>query len=187
MAKKTKPQKKSASTKNKASKKPKAKTVVKAKSKVMVKAKTKTQKKAQKGAAKKTASKKPTKMNAKATSAKSTGKTVSKATPKTSTAALANLFTPLDDRVLVEKVEVSDRTPGGLYIPDTVSRDDRSSQGKVVAVGRGHRDKKGRIRPLDVQLGDTVMFGTGGGSDVRIAEHDLLCLRENEIIAVIKS
>ena len=101
-------------------------------------------------------------------------------------AAVASFFTPLDDRILVEKLEPATRTPGGLYIPDTVASDERSSQGKVVAVGRGHRNKKGLLRPLDVQLGDTVMFANGGGSDVRIEEQDLLCLREEEIIAITK-
>lgn len=123
-------------------------------------------------------------------------KLAAKSAPKSATAKaasrksdldLSSVFMPLDDRVLVQKAEPATRTPGGLFIPDTVANADRSRQGLVVAVGRGRRDKKGRVRPLDVQLGDTVMFGSGGGSDLRIDEQDLLCLREDEIIAVLKS
>lgn len=99
----------------------------------------------------------------------------------------SDFFTPLDDRVLVQRSEAATRTAGGLYIPDTVSSADRPSQGRVVAVGHGHRDKKGRLRPLDVQLGDTVMFPAFSGSEVTLgAGESLLLLREEEIIAVVK-
>ncbi len=109
-----------------------------------------------------------------------------KASAKVKTADYSQVFSPLDDRVLVLKVGFSNRTPGGLYIPDTVSGDDRPSQGTVVAVGPGHRDKKGRLRPLDVKIGDTVMFKAFTGSDVKIDASELLCLRESEIIAIVK-
>lgn len=96
-------------------------------------------------------------------------------------------FLPLDDRVLVLRAGVSDRTPGGLYIPDTVSSSERPSQGEVIAVGKGHRDKKGRTRPLDVQLGDTVMFAQYSGSEVRIDDQDFMLLREADILGVVKA
>jgi chaperonin GroES len=114
-------------------------------------------------------------------------KVESKVAAKMKTADYSQVFSPLDDRILVLKaVGGSNRTPGGLYIPDTVSGDDRPSQGKVVAVGPGHRDKKGRLRPLDVKIGDTVMFKTLTGSDVKIDATELLCLRESEIFAIVK-
>ncbi len=105
---------------------------------------------------------------------------------KKSAQVMANMFTPLDDRVMVERAEVSDRTPGGLYIPETASDSDRPKQGKVVSVGRGHRDKKGRLKPLDVQIGDTVLFSMNSGSEVNMADQSWLLLRENEILAVLK-
>lgn len=99
---------------------------------------------------------------------------------------LSSVFTPLDDRILVERMRAAERTPGGLYIPDSVASGDRPNQGRVVAVGRGHLSKKGRVRPLDVHLGDEVMFNNFAGSEVQIESQDYLLLREDEIIAVLK-
>lgn len=111
-----------------------------------------------------------------------------KATPAKSAkaASIHQLFTPLDNRVIIQLQGVSDRTPGGLYIPDMVQ--ERPNQGQVVAVGPGHRDAKGRFHPLDVQLGDVVMFGRHAGTEFALSEqNDLLLLREDEILAVVKS
>lgn len=101
-------------------------------------------------------------------------------------ADLSSFFTPLDDRVLVQRMGLSDRTPGGLYIPDTASSSDKPTQGRVVAVGRGHLSKKGKLQPLDVQLGDLVLFNSFAGSEVKIENEDMLLLRENEILGVMK-
>jgi len=120
----------------------------------------------------------------KATAAKPAVKPATKAVARAGDPA--RVFTPLDNRILVEKTGAAQRTPGGLYIPDTVSSGDRPTQGRVVAVGRGHIDKKGRLQPLDVKVGDTVMFNAFTGSDVRIENSDFLCLREDEILAVVK-
>jgi chaperonin GroES len=109
-----------------------------------------------------------------------------KAAKKSPSAAFASFFTPLDDRVLVERSAVAERTAGGLYLPETVSASERPNQGRVVAVGSGHRDKKGRLHPLDVQLGDTVMYAGFSGSEVRINDQELLVLREKDIIAIVK-
>lgn len=100
-------------------------------------------------------------------------------------ADLSGVFSPLDDRILIQRAGVSDRTPGGLFIPETVA--DRPNQGKVVAVGRGHRDKKGRIKPLDVQLGDTVMYAPYSGSEISINGLDVIVLREVDVLAIMKS
>jgi chaperonin GroES len=100
------------------------------------------------------------------------------------TATLEAQFTPLDNRILIRRMGQSDRTPGGLYIPDTVS--ERPNQGQVVAVGRGHLDKKGRVQPLDVQLGDMVMFGNFSGTELKLNGEELLVLREDEILAIMK-
>jgi chaperonin GroES len=123
----------------------------------------------------------------------SAAKPVAKATAKLETKSSAkgeksfsNVFTPLDDRILVSRAAVSDRTPGGIIIPDSVAASEKPNQGRVLAVGNGHRNKKGRLRPLDVKMGDMVMFAKFSGSEVNIGGEDLLLLREEEIIAVVK-
>jgi len=85
---------------------------------------------------------------------------------------------------VIQRAGAADRTPGGLYIPDTVA--DRPNQGRVIAVGRGHRDNKGRIHPLDVQLGDTVMYASFAGSELKVSDLEVLVLRENEVLAIVK-
>ena len=166
----------------------------------MAKAAKKTAKKAAKKAAKvlakKAAPKKTPKSKVKLAAKRKAAKPTKKAAPKTSLKAVqksslkskdySRVFSPLDDRVLVLKSGVSNRTPGGLYIPDSVSGEGRPLQGSVVAVGPGHRDKKGRLQPLDVRIGDTVMFNSYNGSEVKIDSNELLCLRESEIIAIVK-
>lgn len=150
---------------------PKAKAAAKAKAATKAKVKT---------APKKAAAAKAMK------AAKPVAKVAAKPAARARTADLSRLFTPLDNRILVEKAGAAHRTPGGLYIPDSVSSEDRPTQGKVVAVGRGHIDKKGRLQPLDVKVGDTVMFNAFTGSEVRIDNNDFLCLREEEILAIVK-
>ncbi len=99
---------------------------------------------------------------------------------------LSALFSPLDDRLIVEAVEAATRTAGGLYIPDTVDASDRPQQGKVLAVGRGHRMKKGRIRPLDVQLGDTVLFESFAGSAIKIGSREVMVIRESQLLGIVR-
>ena len=173
---------KSKTAKTKSKPKPKTKTPAKVKS-IAKKAAS-----AKKPAAKKHAAKAPKKSQAVGNVlSMSAARDRKKATPPAKAADMKSVFTPLDDRVMIERAGKMDRTPGGLYIPDTVSASDRPNQGLVVAVGRGHRDKKGRIRPLDVKLGDTVMFNGYGGSEVKIDGREFLVLREEEIIAVVRS
>lgn len=152
-------------------------------SKPAPRAKAKSKAAAPKKASAKKVSKKPV-----AKAAKPVKKAAAPSRAKTSAraGAIAQVFTPLDNRILVEKTGAAQRTPGGLYIPETVSNSDRPTEGRVVAVGRGHIDKKGRLHPLDVKVGDTVMFNAYTGSDVRIADSDFLCLREEEILAIVK-
>ncbi|MEK7355650.1 MAG: co-chaperone GroES [Bdellovibrionota bacterium] len=99
---------------------------------------------------------------------------------------LDDLFTPLDDRLIVEATIEATRTAGGLFIPDTVSASEGPKQGKVVAVGRGHRGKKGKIRPLDVQLGDTVMYEAYLGAEMKIGDRELVVLRESQLLGIVK-
>jgi chaperonin GroES len=95
-----------------------------------------------------------------------------------------DFLTPLDDRILIEQAPAEERTVGGLYIPDTVQ--DKPTRGKVVAVGRGRRNKKGMIRPLDVQLGDQVLYGKYAGTPLQLAGQDVVLLREDDVIAIVK-
>jgi chaperonin GroES len=86
-------------------------------------------------------------------------------------------FRPLHDRVLVRRVEVEEKTRGGILIPDTAK--EKPIEGEVLAVGPGARDETGRIIPLDVKLGDRVLFGKWAGTDVII-------LKESDILGVIE-
>lgn len=96
----------------------------------------------------------------------------------------ASVLTPLDDRVILEVSGQERRTPGGLIIPDTASVSG-NFQGKVVVVGRGHRDNKGRLRPMDVKAGDTVVFSEFSGSKIEVMGTELKILRESEILGIL--
>lgn len=109
----------------------------------------------------------------------------SNAAPKGARADYSDFVTPLDDRVLVRLKGADRMTAGGLFIPDTVSDVSGNFEGTVVAVGRGHRDKKGRVRPMDLNLGDRVLFGQYAGSKIRIQDEDLVLLREGEVMGVV--
>lgn len=94
-------------------------------------------------------------------------------------------FTPLLNYLLVRQDGESDRTPGGLYIPAMAQ--DRPLKGRVVAVGKGGYNKKGKLRPLDVRIGETILFGPHAGSKVALSGEELLILKEDEVLAVVKS
>lgn len=93
-------------------------------------------------------------------------------------------FRPLQDRILVRRVEAEEKTPGGIIIPDTVK--EKPVEGEVLAVGPGARDDTGTIRPLDVKVGDRVLFGKWAGTEVLINGEDRLILKESDILGVIE-
>src|SRR3979490_3011926 len=93
-------------------------------------------------------------------------------------------FKPLHDRVLVRRIEVEERTRGGIIIPDTAK--EKPVEGEVLAVGTGARDETGRIVPLDVNVGDRVLFGKWAGTDVIIDGEERLILKESDILGVIE-
>lgn len=97
----------------------------------------------------------------------------------------AAMLTPLDDRILVQIKEEERMTPGGLYIPDTVSDVSGNFKGTVVAVGRGHMNKKGKIKPLDVKPGDVVVFSQFSGSKVDVQGQTVMFLRESDVLGVV--
>ena len=100
---------------------------------------------------------------------------------------LSNFVTPLDDRVMVQVAEAAKKTAGGLYIPDTVTTLTGNYEGIVVSVGRGRLDQKGKVHPMDVKVGDKVMFPEYSASKIKIQDQDLMILRESDVLGVVGS
>ena len=94
-------------------------------------------------------------------------------------------FRPLGDRVLVKRVEEEEKTKGGIIIPDTAK--EKPMQGEVLAVGPGVRDEKGQLVPLDVRVGDRVLFGKWSGTEVKIDGEDLLIMKESDILGIVET
>ena len=92
-------------------------------------------------------------------------------------------FTPLHDRVLVRRIESEDKTKGGLIIPDSAK--EKPMQGDVVAVGKGKMTEDGKVLPLDVKVGDKVLFGKYSGQEFKLDGQDLLHMREDDIIGIV--
>ena len=93
-------------------------------------------------------------------------------------------FRPLHDRVLVQPLDAEEKSAGGIIIPDTAQ--EKPMEGKIVAVGNGYKNDDGKIIPLDVKAGDTVLYGKFAGAEVRIDGQDLLIVKESDILAVIE-
>ena len=91
---------------------------------------------------------------------------------------------PLHDRILVKRLEEERTTKGGIIIPDTAT--EKPVQGKVIAVGNGKILEDGKVRPLDVQVGDKILFGKYGGQEVKVEGEELLVMREEDVMAVIE-
>jgi chaperonin GroES len=90
---------------------------------------------------------------------------------------------PLQDRVLIRRVEPEAKTAGGILIPDTAQ--EKPMEGEVVAVGPGARDEEGKLRPLDVKTGDRVLFGKWSGTEVKLDGEDLMIMKESDIMGVV--
>ena len=90
---------------------------------------------------------------------------------------------PLHDRVVVKRLEENDDMIGGLYIPDSAK--EKPQKGEVIAVGKGKRDESGKVNPLDVQVGDRILFGKYSGSDIKLGGDEYLIMREDEILGVL--
>jgi chaperonin GroES len=93
-------------------------------------------------------------------------------------------FRPLGDRVLVKRVKEEEKTKGGIIIPDTAK--EKPQEGEIVAVGPGARDEQGKIQPLDVKVGDRILFGKWSGTEVQIAGEDLLIMKESDVLGVLE-
>ena len=92
-------------------------------------------------------------------------------------------FRPLGDRVLIKRVEEEAKTRGGIIIPDTAK--EKPQEGEVVAVGPGARDEQGKVQPLDVKVGDRILFGKWSGSEVKIGTEDLIIMKESDVLGII--
>ena len=93
-------------------------------------------------------------------------------------------FRPLHDRVVVKRIDAEEKTAGGIIIPDTAK--EKPSQGEVIAVGPGGRDEAGKLIPIDVKVGDRVLFGKWSGTEVKIDGDELLIMKESDIMGVIE-
>jgi len=93
-------------------------------------------------------------------------------------------FRPLHDRVVVRRIDGQEKTAGGIIIPDTAK--EKPMEGKIIAVGPGGRDEAGKLTPLDVKAGDSVLFGKWSGTEVKIDGEDLLIMKEADIMGVIE-
>lgn len=92
-------------------------------------------------------------------------------------------FRPLHDRVLLRRLEQSEKTAGGIIIPETAK--EKPMEGEVVAVGSGTRDESGKITPLDVKAGDRVLFTKWSGTEVSLDGEELLVMKESDIMGIL--
>jgi chaperonin GroES len=92
---------------------------------------------------------------------------------------------PLNDKVLIKRVDAPEKTKGGIIIPDTAS--ERPQEGEVVAVGKGKVLENGTTKPLDVKKGDRVLFGKYGGTEINFKGDDYVILDESDVLAIIES
>ena len=90
---------------------------------------------------------------------------------------------PLQDRVIVKRIEEEEKTKGGIIIPDTAK--EKPQEGKVIAVGKGKVNDDGKLTPLDVKVGDKILFGKYSGSEIKLNGEEHLIMREDDILGVI--
>jgi chaperonin GroES len=91
---------------------------------------------------------------------------------------------PLHDRIIVERLEEETKTAGGLIIPDTAK--EKPQQGKIVAVGKGKMTEDGKVLPLDVKVGDKILFGKYAGNEIKIEGKEFLMMREDDVLGVVE-
>jgi chaperonin GroES len=92
---------------------------------------------------------------------------------------------PLYDRLVVKRIEQKEQMQGGLYIPDSAK--EKPQEGEVVATGKGKRLEDGKVVPLDVQVGDRILFGKYSGSDIKLDNDEFLIMREDEVLGILEA
>ena len=93
-------------------------------------------------------------------------------------------FRPLQDRILIKRIDREDKSSGGIIIPDSAK--EKPQEGEVVAVGNGKRMDDGKVQPLDVKSGDRVLFGKYSGSEIKLDGEEHLILREDEVLGILE-
>jgi chaperonin GroES len=93
-------------------------------------------------------------------------------------------FRPLHDRVVIKRIEAEEKTTGGIIIPDTAK--EKPQQGEVIAVGPGGRDESGKLVPIDVKVGDRVLFGKWSGTEVKLDGVEYLIMKESDLMGVLE-
>ena len=93
-------------------------------------------------------------------------------------------FIPLQDRILIRRIDQESKTSGGIIVPDTAK--EKAQEGQVVAVGKGKRLEDGTVQPMDVKKGDRILFGKYTGSDIKLDGVEHLILREDEVLGVLE-
>jgi chaperonin GroES len=94
-------------------------------------------------------------------------------------------FRPLHDRVLVRRIDADEKTAGGIIIPDTAK--EKPQRGEIIAAGVGARTEDGKLVPLDVKVGDEVLFGKWSSTEVKVDGEDLLIMKESDILGVVEA
>ncbi len=94
------------------------------------------------------------------------------------------MIRPLQDRIIVKRLDAEEKTVGGIIIPDTAK--EKPQEGEVIAVGKGKRTESGEIQALDLKEGDRILFSKYGGTDIKIDGQDYLIMREDDVLGVIE-
>jgi len=100
------------------------------------------------------------------------------------TTSVTTTFIPLHDRILVRRVDEGETVRGGIIIPDSAK--EKPQEGKVIAVGKGKSNDEGKVFPLDVKTGNSVLFGKYAGTEIKIDGEELLIMREEEVLGIVK-
>ena len=98
--------------------------------------------------------------------------------------SVATTFTPLHDRILVRRLEEGETIRGGIIIPDSAK--EKPQEGEVIAVGKGKSNDEGKVFPLDVKAGDKILLGKYSGTEIKIDGEELLIMREEEVLGIVK-
>ena len=99
-------------------------------------------------------------------------------------ASVATKFVPLHDRILVRRLEEGETIRGGIIIPDTAK--EKPQEGEVISVGKGKSNDEGKVFPLDVKAGDTILFGKYSGTEIKLDGEEFLIMREEEVLGILK-
>ena len=97
---------------------------------------------------------------------------------------MATKFNPLHDRIVIRRVEEAETTRGGIIIPDTAK--DKPQEGEIIAAGPGKSNDEGKVFPLDVKAGDNILFGKYSGTEIKLDGEELLIMREEEVLGILK-